>query len=170
MSRMNCWQDFRIKYQNCDLFTQNKSCYDLHNEAKCRISKKCPECMFFISRSRPHICGDDHKWCTNCKLSVDLLHKCYIRNEEELKTKKFEGFVFFDFESYLNEENKHVVNLAMAKKVCKECLDIPYQNRCSMCTQQYIFYSLKEYCDWCVKQKHTIQIAHNLKGYDGVLF
>ena len=53
---------------------------------------------------------DDHKWCTNCKLSVDLLHKCYIRNEEELKTKKFEGFVFFDFESYLNEENEHVVN------------------------------------------------------------
>ena len=159
---------FQNKMPKLKFIYSNKSCYDLHNEAKCRISKKCPECMFFISRSRPHICGDDHKWCTNCKLSVDLLHKCYIRNEEELKTKKFEGFVFFDFESYLNEENEHVVNLAMAQKVCKECLDIPYQNRCSMCTQQYIFYSLQNYCDWCVKQKHTIQIAHNFKGYDGV--
>ena len=58
-----------------------------------------------------------------------------IRNEEEeFKIKKFESFVFFDFESYLNEKNEHVVNLAMAQKVFKECLDIPYQNRCIMFT------------------------------------
>ena len=84
--------------------------------------------MFFISLSRPHICGDDHKWCTNCKLSVYRFHKCYIRIKEEFKTKKFEGFDSFDFESYLNEANEHLVNLAMAQKVYKECLDIPYQN------------------------------------------
>jgi hypothetical protein len=167
-NRMNCRLDFKLKCQNCDLFIQNKSCYDLHDETKCRVSKKCPECMYFISRSRPHICGDNHKWCVNCKISVDIIHKCYIRTEEELKTKAFEGFVFFDFESYLNEENEHVVNLAMAQKVCKKCLDIPYQDRCNECTSKYIFYSLKEYCDWSVKQKNTIQIAHNLKGYDGV--
>ena len=33
---------------------------------------------------------------------------------------------------------------------------------------KHVFYSLKEYCDNCVKQKHTIQIANNLKGYDEV--
>ena len=59
----------------------------------------------------------------NCNESVNLLHRCYIRTEEELKLKAFEGFVFFDFESYLNGENEHVVNLAMAQKVCRKCLD-----------------------------------------------
>ena len=74
--------------------------------------------MFFISRSRPHMCGENHKWCTHSKLSVDILHKCYIRTEEEFKTKTFEGFIFIDFESYLNENIENVVNLAMAQKVC----------------------------------------------------
>ena len=41
----------------------------------------------------------------------------YMRNEEELKTKTFAGFVFFDFELYLNEENEHEVDLALAQKV-----------------------------------------------------
>ena len=165
---MNCSPDFKIKCQNCDLLIQNKSCYDLHDATKCKIVKQCPECLYFLSKPRPHICGDDHKWCISCKISVDVLHKCYIRTEEEYKPKTFEGFVFFDFESYLNEDNEHVVNLAMAQKVCKKCLDVPYEKRCKDCTTQYIFYSLQEYCDWCVNQKHTIQIAHNLKGYDGV--
>ena len=56
----------------------------------------------------------------------------------------------------------------MAQKVCKKCLDIPYENRCDECKKQYIFYSLSDYCNWALKQKNTIQIAHNLKGYDGV--
>ena len=123
--------------------------------------------MYFISRRRPHICGDSNKWCTNCKV-VDIHHKCYKCNEEEFKNKTFEGFVFFDFESYLNEENEHVVNLAMAQKVCKKCLDITYENRCNECKKQYIFYSLSDYCNWALKQKSIIQIAHNFKGYDGV--
>ena len=166
--RMNCRQDFQLKCQNCDLFIQNKSCFDLHDESKCKVAKKCPECMYFISRRRPHICGDDHKWCTNCNESVDILHKCYIRTEEDLKLKAFEGFIFFDFESYLNNENEHVVNLAMAQKICKKCVDLTYDQRCDECLKKYIFYNLKDYCDWAIRQKHTVQIAHNLKGYDGV--
>ena len=66
--------------------------------------------MYYISKRRAHVCGDDNKWCTNCNESVNLLHICYICAEEELKLKAFEGFVFFDFESYLNEENEDVVN------------------------------------------------------------
>ena len=118
--RMNCSPDFKIKCQNCDLLIQNKSCYDLHDATKCKILKKCHECLYFLSRTRLHICGDDHKWCISCKISVDVLHKCYKRTEEEYKPKTFEGFLFFDFESYLNEDNEHVVNLAMAQKVCKK--------------------------------------------------
>ena len=87
--------DFKIKCKNCELFIQNKSCFDLHDETKCKESKKCPECMYFISRRRLNICGDLKKWCTNCKEVVDIHHKCYILNEEEFKNKTFEGFVFF---------------------------------------------------------------------------
>ena len=166
--RMHCRPDFKIKCQNCDLFIQNKSCFDLHDESKCQIVKKCPECMYFISRRRPHICGDDHKWCTNCNESVDILHKCHIRTEEDLKLKAFEGFIFFDFESYLNEDSEHIVNLAMAQKVCKKCVDLTYDQRCEECNKKYIFYNLADYCDWAMRQKNTVQIAHNLKGYDGV--
>ena len=61
--------------------------------------------MYFISRRRPHVCGDDYKWCTNCNEDVEVLHKYYKRNEEDLKLKAFDGFVFFYFESDLNEEN-----------------------------------------------------------------
>ena len=31
----------------------------------------------------------------------------------------------------------------------------------------HFFYYLGEYCEWALKHKHTLQIAHNLKGYDG---
>jgi hypothetical protein len=34
-NRMKCRLDFKLKCQNCDLFIQNKSCYDLHDETKC---------------------------------------------------------------------------------------------------------------------------------------
>ena len=55
--------------------------------------------MYFISRRRPYVCGDDNKWSSNCNETVEILHKCYISNEKDLKLKAFEGFVFFDFES-----------------------------------------------------------------------
>ena len=74
--------------------------------------------MYYISKRRTHVCGDDNKWCTNCNESSNLFNRCYIRTEEELKLKAFEGFVFFDFESYLNIENEHLVNLAIALQVC----------------------------------------------------
>ena len=36
------------------------------------------------------------------------------------------------------------------------------------CHKKCTFQNLGDYCDWAIKIKHTIQIAHNLKGYDGV--
>ena len=56
----------------------------------------------------------------------------------------------------------------MAQKVCKKCVDLTYYKRCQECHKRYIFHNLGDYCDWALKQKQTIQIAHNLKGYDGV--
>ena len=68
-NRMNGRQDFKVKCRNCALFTQNKSCFDLHEESNCQVAKKCPECLYFILKRLAHVCGDDNKWCTNCSES-----------------------------------------------------------------------------------------------------
>ena len=54
----------------------------------------------------------------------------------------------------------------MAQKVCRECLDLPYEQRCQECHKKHIFYNLGEYCEWALRQKNTIQIAHKLKAYE----
>ena len=35
-------------------------------------------------------------------------------------------------------------------------------------TRNIFFYNFVNYCVWAIKQKYTIQIAHNLKGYGGL--
>ena len=148
----------------------------IHDEKRCKILRVCSVCGYYKHATRIHICGDSNKYCKNCKASVDLNHKCFMLTEEQIELrnkkkveKKFNGFVFFDFETYIDEETgNHVVNLAMAQKVCLNCLDLKFEERCKDCKQTYVFNNISEYCDWCLKQKHTVQIAHNMQAYDGL--
>ena len=103
-----------------------------------------------------HLCRDDNKWCPNCNESVNFLHRCYIRTEEELKLKPFEGLAFFDFESCLNKENEHVVNLPMAQKVCKKCIDLPYEQCCQECHKKTYF----------LKSWRILRMGFTSKNYD----
>ena len=64
-NRMNCRQDFKVKCRNCALFTQNKSCFDLHEESNSQEAKTCPDCLYYISKRSTHVCDDDNKWYTN---------------------------------------------------------------------------------------------------------
>ena len=65
-----------------------------------------------------------------------------LKEEESESVKdKFKGYIFFDFEAYKGKSNL-VVNLAMAQR--------------------------EKFYKWSLKQRNTIQIAHNLKGYDGI--
>jgi len=131
-----------------------------------------------ISNRRAHVCGDNQKYCKNCSVLVDFSHQCFILTEseknalmknEKTSQKKLNGYIFFYFKSYVdNLTNNHVVNLAMAQKVCLSCLELDFENRCVTCKKQYEFKTIEEFCKWCLKQKFYIQIAHNLKGYDGV--
>ncbi len=44
-----------------------------------------------------HVCINE-KWCENCKESVDLEHKCFVKikkNEETAQPESFEGYIFF---------------------------------------------------------------------------
>jgi hypothetical protein len=83
------------------------------------------------------------------------------------KTKKkrpFRGFIFFDLESYINEvTGNHVVNLAMAQRVCLKCMDL--KTRCEICQEVIKYYNISDFTDFVldVKNHHFIFISHNGK-------
>ena len=170
----NCYADthyIQKKCETCDVIFKNQLCEDTHFHRICSHLKKCSKCNCYVY-NRAHVCGDDEKWCPNCKRSVDLEHKCYIQNEHDKKdTKKdvLAGYVFFDFESREDEDKNQVVNLAIAKYICNACFNFDDLNRCEMCQKIYRFNNINDFRIWSSKLKNTIQIAHNLKGYDGVL-
>jgi hypothetical protein len=57
----------------------------------------------------------------------------------------------------------------MAKKICEKCVNILIEeNRCNDCQKIHIFENIDEYCEWALNQTNTIQIAHNMQGYDGI--
>ena len=51
--------------------------------------------------------------------------------------------------------------------ICIECADLPQDKRCEKCATFYKFNNIDEYCQWAFKLPETIQICHNLRGYDG---
>lgn len=76
------------------------------------------------------------------------------------------GFVFFDFECFVNKKGVHQVNLAKAQLIENCCINKIRESKCKKCSIMYTFYNIKDFCSWSLNQKNTTQIAHNLKGYD----
>ena len=171
--RLNCqpitYQEKKCTY--CKANCYNETCMRIHNEKVCKNVTMCKECN---RRKNPlHVCGDNAKWCPNCKKSVSLDHKCYILTEAQKEERdrgvhkpKFAGYIFFDYEAYSNAEGFHVPNLVIAKRVCADCLD--KETRCQECQQTHKFDTNEEFCEWLLQQEHYTALAHNLKGYDGV--
>ena len=151
---------------------RNDVCAQIHTEKMCAELSKCHDCGIIKPLYRIHICGDNAKYCSNCKQAVELDHRCYIQCEPvtRLREPKFGGYIFFDFEAYEDAQTGcHVVNLAIAQHICPRCVDIlDASKRCANCKVLHRFYSIDEYCKWAMRQRNTIHIAHNLKGYDGV--
>ena len=117
---MNCRQDFKVKCRNCALLTQNKSCFELHEESNCQVSKNVQTaCITYQNGGHMYVMITNGVLIATNQL-IYCIDVIFIM-KKNLKLKTFEGFVFFDFKSYLNEENEHVVNQAMAQKVCKKC-------------------------------------------------
>jgi len=73
----------------------------------------------------------------------------------------------YTFEAFENAQGDHEVNLAMAQKLCLKCLDSS-GDLCEKCDVKHIFYNITDYCRWALRQTKTIQIAHNMKAYDGI--
>ena len=151
----------------CNIQSRNISCKNLHESGQCFTLHLCYKCGRYMSRTGAHVCIGE-RWCPNCQNSVNYEHKCFIKKTEEKKTEqKFGGYVWFDMECFVNENNFHEANLIMAKRKCAQCPQKREEN-CDLCYKKYSFEDVKQFVDWCLidSNKHFIFLSHNGKSYD----
>ena len=161
--------DYTTNCDYCKKVCFNEVCERIHNETFCSRVAYCKKCD--KRKFSNHVC-DDEKYCNNCKKAVELTHKCYIFTEQEKQEKskkrweeKFYGYIFFDYETYTDNNGIHVPNLIIAKRVCVNCLDL--DKLCQECDQIFKFFDNDSFCKWLISNNHYTALAHNLKGYDG---
>jgi hypothetical protein len=169
--RLNC-ESSSLKKCVCGLTTNNNTCQQRHNETFCFKKQICNKCNT-LKTKKNHVCTNQ-KFCSNCKKVVEIEHRCFILTQKQIderdknkKNKAFAGFIFFDFEAYESDFNKeHVVNLAMAQRVCVNCLDA--DSRCDKCSKKIIYYNISDFVEYMLAKKNEnfIFIAHNAKNYD----
>ena len=150
-----------LKCINCKISAFSERCLQRHCDIICKKRIICEKCGFY--KSRLHVCLDE-KYCTKCKLVVDLSHMCYI-NTDVTVDKPFEGYIFFDYEAF-QENGIHIPNLIIANKVCKKCLEIG--GMCKELCQKICVDNNDSFCSWLFQQKDCIAIAHNSKSYDSI--
>jgi very-short-patch-repair endonuclease len=157
----------------CNCIYYNDKCFEYHRKNYCNNNFKiCEKCNTFIKNKNlnRHVCLDE-RWCSNCSIVVDLEHKCYMKKNvlnDKSKNNYDRAFVFFDFECFVNKKNVHQVNLAKAQMINQCCINKIRSSKCKKCSIMYTFYNITDFCTWSLNQKNTTQIAHNLKGYDGL--
>jgi len=155
----NDWGNFSNKKSSycdvCLIEVKSQECLNIHKKFICSKYEKCNNC--YENKGRFHVCKQDHKYCNNCNLEVNFDHRCYIL-KEEIKKSKIIGFLFFDYESYLNEKNEHVSILIIVHK---------YDLNNNLISKHF-FDSNDEFCFFLFNQKNYLAFAHNMKGYDGI--
>jgi hypothetical protein len=166
--RQKCLKSEEIKCK-CSKVANNPACLKLHKALSCFKEKICKKCNHLIN-SKKHVCLNE-KYCHNCKKPQPLDHKCHILSYDQVqerdknkREKKFNGLVFFDFEAYkCPESDNHIVNLAMAQKVCLNC--IQDTKRCEKCKIKVIKRNISDFVSWMLMEEnqHFIFIAHNMK-------
>lgn len=90
----------------------------------CSKTINCSKCSRYLSLN--HVCIDE-RWCKNCKAAVPMSHMCCIKTQEQREerkpqVKKFDGFVFFDYEC-MNVDGFHKPNMIIAQKMCTKCTE-----------------------------------------------
>ena len=156
--------------QDCNRFFVSELCLQNHyKNGICNYVKLCKDCGKTFHTYRSHKCG--FIVCKVCKKQVPKDHKCYIHPIKEKEKDEKGYFIFYDFESMLDEENKHVPNLCVSHKVCSECIELPMQDLCDCGRERKIFKvkdTLKLFGDylWNGQNKKALCIAHNSQGYD----
>lgn len=155
------------KCNDCNIASRNQTCKNLHDSGTCYKQNICNKCNHLFSRGKSHVC-ENQKWCPNCKAPVEFDHKCFIKKNISKKSEsKFGGFIWFDIECFVNDQNYHEANLIMAKRRCNNCM-ILKANFCEICDQKLKFDNIQDFVLWCLNdfnQFFTL-ISHNGKSYD----
>ena len=146
---------------HCNIQCRNNECLQIHEKHICKLTVTCQICGGI--KKNKHVCNENNKWCTFCNKEVSLDHQCFIQIEKEIQS-NFKSIIFFDYECYVDEENKHIPMFAYAIKVCFDCM---YKNSSCIKCQEKAFRSSDDFCEWIFQQENSIAVAHNLKGYDG---
>ena len=104
--RVDCYstdKDMQSYCAYCKKVCFNDVCERIHRETFCSRVAFCSKCD--KRKFKNHVC-DDEKFCTNCKQAVPLNHKCFILTEHQREevskqfwSKKFNGYIFFDYEA-----------------------------------------------------------------------
>ncbi|KAJ8032374.1 putative DNA polymerase [Holothuria leucospilota] len=109
----------------------------------------------------------DGEKCNDASNSFDMVDEA--QDEDHSKENKT---IFFDFESCVEADGRHVPNLCIAQVVCNSCVDFDDINEsCNTCKahrlREFKFHSVESFCQWACQYPQATFIAHNLKGYDG---
>jgi hypothetical protein len=151
------------KCELCNLWCAGDDCLEVHLK-KCKgDSIRCLECKKWVEKTHfdSHICGE--KFCSNCDTYYEGEHRCYIKplvsyildaSGNRVYSEWQQDIYTYDFESMFDENNNHIVNLCLVKKL----FDVT--------NTVHKFDTIEEFVKFCVSKKNSTFIAHNGKAYD----
>ena len=120
---------------------------------------------------RTHFCGKI--WCSACKEHVSIEnHQCYIGNLNEKEKQRFKptnNTIFYDYETFTNEQGEHIPNLVVAFRTNHEDINDYTEHIFSVYQPENELKSVNtRFCEWLFSNdnKGYTCIAHNSKGYD----
>lgn len=170
-----------------------KGCIAGHSEWCDGSNKKCPDCKqsFYDSAISSHMeaisvyehnqeCGDNLSFCKVCRSRESKDHRCKItRTEKKYNYATDKKKIYsVDIEAYPDHDGRQIPNLVIVREIVKseekETKEEYVQRSLYKISQEVIIFSqgedcLQLFCEWFVRQKNTVMVAHNLKGYDGVM-
>jgi len=152
--------------KDCNMKYTTEECFNNHKEI-CKLRKKCKDCKSIYRTEFKHVCNQET--CLNCKELIDpseKQHKCYFQKPKNAKV--VEAVIYFDFETLL-DNGKHIVNFWAARVEIMEKKDkkdrITRKAEILRCQGD----TIETFYEMIIKYKNSMIIAHNLRGYDGIL-
>lgn len=168
-----CSVGVRVRCPECNMLYPNSQCFDRHiSEGFCARRSQCSECGKVYIRGRPHRCG--WRRCGRCNALQPIEHDCYMQPlPEDEKESKPREYIFYDFESMLEEEGLHRPNLCVVHRVCTSCMDRPVEEDCSCsCGRERVIFegvdTVEKFGEYVLNGRRAgaICLAHNSSAYD----
>lgn len=149
------WSEFKMECEDCHCKFYNDRCFMNHKRKLCVKYARCTKCNYMFEREVEHECNK--RLCHICSeyVSIEQKHQCYhqVLKADGLKEPSM-SYIFYDYETYLDSNNKHVTAAIIAWDLKKDNYDT--------------FFSTGEFVEWLLKKEHKgyTCIAHNCGRYD----